>query len=246
MPKAGVAKDTRGQGPSGSAPASTVFAGTGSEKTGSPPADLGRLPAERQRFALLLADALRSVVDEADISESQARNVLYRLVQAGMLQERRAPDARRQLARALGPSLADLDPVPYATVEQARRLAALRGSLLRGGAFSTASIAAARGMTANNARQWISRLRKSHRLFTVTYEGETLVPAFLLDEEFEPKREAYQAVKALREAGEDGWALWAWFAMPSAWLDGRVPADALATDPEYVAERARARAISAA
>jgi hypothetical protein len=247
MPKAGVAqKETRGQGPSGSARASSMFAGTGSGKTESLLADLRRLPAERQRFALLLADALPSVVDEANNSESQARSLHYRLDQAGMLQERRAPDARRELARALGPSLADLDPVPYATVEQARRLAALRGSLLRGGALSTAAIARARGMTANNARQWISRLRKAHRLFTVTYEGETLVPAFLLDDELEPKREAHQVVKPLREAGEDGWALWAWFATPSAWLDGRVPAEVLATDPELVAESARQRAASAA
>ena len=207
---------------------------------------LRRLPAERQRFALLLAEALRTVVDESAISESQARNLLYRLIQAGMLQERRAPHARRELARALGPSLTDVDPVPHATVEQARRLAALRGSLLRGGAFSTASIAAARGMTANNARQWISRLRRSHRIFTVTYEGETLVPAFLLDDRFEPRPAAHQPIKMLREAGEDGWALWTWFAVPSAWLDGRAPAETLATDPDLVAESARQRAASAA
>jgi hypothetical protein len=101
-------------------------------------------------------------------------------------------------------------------------------------------------MTPNNARQWISRHRKAHRLFTVTHEGETLVPAFLFDDELEPKPEASEAIKALREAGEDGWALWAWFATPSAWLGGRVPAEVLATAPELVAESARQRAASAA
>ena len=225
--------------------ASPVIASAGSGKS-HVLAALRGLPAEQQRFALALTEAVSSVADEVDISESQIRNLLYRLVQAGLLQERRAPEARRELARALGPSLADLDPVPHATVEQARRLAALRASLLREGAFSTAAIAEARRMTPNNARQWISRHRKSHRLFTVTYEGETLVPSFLLDEELEPKPEAHDAIRALREVGEDGWALWAWFATSSAWLGGRVPAEVLATDPELVAESARQRAASAA
>lgn len=223
-----------------------VDAAAGTGKSGSVIAALSELPMERQRFALLLTEAVRDVADQVDLSESQVRNLLYRLVQAGILQGRKAPEARQELSRALGPSLADLDPVPYATVEQARRLAALRASLLRSGALSTAAIAKARGMTANNARQWISRQRKSRRLFTVTHEGESFVPAFLLDEEIEPKLEAHDAIGSLRQAGEDGWALWAWFATPSAWLGGRVPAEVLANDPELVAEAARQRAAAAA
>lgn len=214
-------------------------------KTGAHGAS-SRLPLEQQRFALWLTEALRGVADEADLSESEARNLLYRLVQAGLLQERRAPEARLELARALGPSLADLDPVPYATVEQARRLSALRASLLRQGALSTAAIAEARGITANNARQWISRHRRSQRLFTVTHEGETLVPTFLLDQGLEPKPAATAAITALREAGEDGWGLWAWFASPSVWLGGGVPAEVLDTDPERVVRSALQRAASAA
>jgi hypothetical protein len=224
---------------------STLGATTGSGKSQVLAALRGLRP-EQQRFALVLTEAVRSVADDIEVSESEIRNLLYRLVRAGLLQERRAPEARKDLARALGPSLADLDPVPHATVEQARRLAALRASLLRGGAFSTAAIADARGMTPNNSRQWISRHRRSHRLFTVTHEGETLVPAFLLDEQLEPRTEAHETIKALRDAGEDGWALWAWFATPSAWLGGGVPAEVLATHPELVTESARQRAASAA
>ena len=206
---------------------------------------LSGLSVEQQRFALLLTETLRGVAAETDISESDVRNLLYRLIQAGLLQERKAPEARRELARTLGPSLAELDPVPYATVEQARRLATLRASLLRKGALSTATIAETRGMTPNNARQWISRHRRSQRLFTVTHQGETLVPALLLDEELEPKPGATEAIKALREAGEDGWALWAWFATPSAWLGGRVPGELLDSDPALVAKSARQRAAVA-
>lgn len=204
------------------------------------------LPAEQQRFAVLITEAVLSVAHEIELPESQVRNLLYRLVQAGLLQEQRAPEARKELARTLGPSIADLDPVPFATVEQARRLAGLRTSLLRSGAFSIGSIAEARGITNNNARQWVSRHRKAHRLFSVIREGETLVPAFLLDDNVEPRSEARPAIEALHEVGEDGWALWAWFATPSAWLGGRVPADVLSTDPERVAQSARQRAAAAA
>lgn len=225
---------------------SSIESTPGSGKTSSVAAALSALPFEQQRFALLLVDALHGVADDADIPESQVRHLLYRLVQVGLLQERRAPEARRELSRALGPALADLDPVPYATVEQARRLAALRATLLRQGALSTAVVADVKGITPNTARQWISRARKAHRLFTVTHDGETLVPAFLLDDQLEPRPEAQDAIRALRDAGEDGWALWAWFAMPSAWLGGRVPAEVLATDPDLVAETARRRAASAA
>lgn len=207
---------------------------------------LGALSFSERRFALLLAEALGRITDEKQLDASEVRRHIYRVVQGAALQERRAPQARTELARTLGPSLVDVDPVPYATVEQARRLAAVRTSLLRAGAYSTAVIAHEKGITANNARQWISRNRRTGRLFTVTHEGETLVPAFLLDDRLEPKREIQPAIAALREAGEDGWALWAWFGMPSSWVGGKVPAELVTTEPEIVADAARQRAAAAA
>ncbi|MEP6661412.1 MAG: hypothetical protein ABJD24_15975 [Acidimicrobiales bacterium] len=222
-----------------------VLAGTGAGKA-KVLAALAAVPLDEQRFALLIIDTLRTAAGESEMSETEVRNLMYRVLQSGLLQERRASSARSELAKALGPSLADVDPVPYATVEQARRLAELRAALLRGGALSTSAIANARGITANNARQWVSRNRKAHRIFTVTHDGETLVPAFLLDDMFEPRSDAQEPIRLLREAGEDGWALWAWFATPSAWVGGRVPAELLATAPELVAESARQRAAAAA
>jgi hypothetical protein len=204
------------------------------------------LSPEWQRFALLLVRALEDVAEEAAVPEADLRSTVFRMFQAAVLQGRRAPGARLELAKVLGPSLGEFDPVPYATVEQARRLAALRASLLRDGAWSTAAVAAARGTTTNNARQWVSRHRKAHRIFTVTYEGETLVPAFLLDEEMEPKPAAREPIRLLREAGEDGWALWAWFATPSAWVGGRIPAELLTSEPDLVARAARLRVAAAA
>lgn len=206
---------------------------------------LRALAPEQQRFALLLVDAVAGVADESELSDADVRSMIYRFLQAALVQERRAPAARRELARVLGPGIGEFDPVPHATIEQARRLAALRTSLLRGGAWSTGAIAEVRGITANNARQWVSRHRKAHRVFTVAHEGEALVPAFLLDEELEPRAAAQEPTRVLREAGEDGWALWAWFATPSAWLGGRIPAQLLATHPDLVAQSARQRAAAA-
>lgn len=204
------------------------------------------LSPEQQRLALFFLSALEDAAEDAAVSEADVRSMVYRMVHAAALQVRRAPGARTELARVLGPSLGELDPVPYATVEQARRLATLRASLLRGGAWSSAAIAEARGTTMSNARQWVSRHRKAYRIFTVTYEGETLVPGFLLDDELEPRPGAQEPIRVLREAGEDGWALWAWFATPSAWVGARVPAELMASEPELVAEAALQRAAAAA
>ena len=234
------------RGDPGTAPSgTTVFATFGMGKSYPMLSALTSLPPERQRFALLLVQAVEDVAAETEVSEADVRSMVYRVLQAAVLQERRAPAARRELAKALGTSLGELDPVPYATVEQARRLAALRTSLLRKGAWSTAAIADARGITTNNARQWVSRHRKAHRIFTVTHEGETLVPAFLLDDVLEPRPAAQQPIRLLHDAGEDGWALWAWFATPSAWVGGRIPGELLASDPDLVAESARQRAAAA-
>ncbi|MGI8632435.1 MAG: hypothetical protein ACR2NA_07810 [Solirubrobacterales bacterium] len=226
--------------------ATAIFLAAGSGKSHTVLTALHALPLEQQRFALLLVEAVGSVADESEVSEADVRSMVYRVLQAALLQERRAPAARRELARVLGPWLGEFDPVPYATVEQARRLAALRVSLLRDGAWPTAGIADARGITANNARQWVSRHRKAHRIFTVTHDGETLIPAFLLDEYLEPRPAAQEPIRLLHEAGEDGWALWAWFAAPSAWVGGRIPSELLATEPDLLAESARQRAAAAA
>lgn len=205
---------------------------------------LGKLPAEQQRFALLLLNALGEVAKDAEISEDEVRNVVFRMLQGGLLQAHKAHSVRRELVRALGPTLAEIDPVPHATVEQARRLANLRASLLRQGAFPTSAIAEGRGMNRDTARQWISRARNQYRLFTVTHDGETLIPSFLLDDYLEPRSQLQAPIFALREAGEDGWSLWAWFATPSPWVGGKIPGDLVESDPERVAEAARQRALS--
>ncbi len=201
---------------------------------------------ERQRFTLLLAQAMENVEEMAGMSEDDVSNVLYRMVQAGELQTRRVPQARLDLSRIFSPLLGDVNVVPNATIEQARRLAALRYSLLENGYWSTAAVAEARATTPGNARQWIARHRKANQIFTVTYDGETLVPAFLLNEQLEPRMSAKEPIRLLRGAGEDGWALWAWFISPSPFLGGRIPAEILDSEPDLVERAARDRIAAAA
>jgi hypothetical protein len=212
----------------------------------APDEALSTLAPEFQRFALLLQKAVGDVAHDQAVSEAEVLRFVFRSLQVARIHERRAAHARRELADVLAPSLDDVAPVPRATIEQARRLAALRAALLAGGAWTTAALAEAHDMTPNNARQWIHRHRKAGRIFTVTHEGEALVPAFLMDERLEPRPAAQAPIRALRAAGEDGWGMWAWFVSPSGWLGGQVPADLLDTDPGGVAQAAERRATAAA
>ncbi len=144
------------------------------------------------------------------------------------------------------PSLTELDPVPHAAVEQAQRVAELRALLLASGAFTYAALAAGRGSSIPATRQWVRRAGLKNELFAVKHGNDVLIPAFLLDEALAPRAAAKPAIAALRSVGEDGWALWAWFATPSAWLGGATPSDALSTNPALVTEAAERRASNAA
>jgi transposase-like protein len=144
------------------------------------------------------------------------------------------------------PSLAEMDPVPYAIVQQAQRRAALRTELLASGAYTYRALAEGRGMTGASLRQWVRRARERHELFTVDHDNESLVPALLLDADLAPRPEFRQVIDVLTEAGEDGWSLWAWLVHPTPWLDGTVPAVLLFQAPEAVLDAARRRASNAA
>ncbi len=155
-------------------------------------------------------------------------------------------ELRVQLTTLMTPGLDALDPIPHATVEQARRVAALRARLLATGAVRYEDIAEVRDAATATVRQSVHRAVKRHQLFTVSHDGKTLIPVFQLDEAFFPRPELRPVLRPLQEAGEDGWALWTWFATPSAWLDGRPPVDVLTERPDDVAEAARRRASNAA
>lgn len=151
-----------------------------------------------------------------------------------------------QLVDSMMPSAQALHKSSEAIVEAARRRATLRTQLLASGALSYPALARGRSMSSANVRQWVRRARERHELFTVEHQGETFVPAVVLDEDLSPRREYRPVIEALTKAGEDGWGLWAWLVFPSPWLDGAVPAEVLESDPERVVAAAEARASNAA
>ena len=223
-----------------------VWTTAGSGKSHAVLSALLTMPIEEQRFAVLLLEAIGKVAEVEHGSESDVRRLIFSMAMSGEMQRARADELRSELAQRLTPSLAELDPVPRAAIRQATRLAELKTSLLESGAYSIASLAEARGLSSNAIRQWLHRTRRRNEIFTVSHDGETLVPAFLLDDELHPWSVVSEPIRALREAGEDGWALWAWFALPAAALGGVSPAHLLAVDPDRVAELARRRAAEAA
>lgn len=155
-------------------------------------------------------------------------------------------DLRRTLVATLSPSVESLDPVPKGTVEQARRFTLLTADLMRQGAFDYDALAHGWDITLSAARKRVLRAAQRHEMFTVSYRDRTFVPAFVLDERLEPRRELAQMIAALTDAGEHGFALWAWFVTPSGWLDGAVPAELATSAPERVHAAALRRASNAA
>jgi hypothetical protein len=151
-----------------------------------------------------------------------------------------------QLVGSMMPSPAALHASPEAIVEAARRRAELRTYLLATGALTYRDLAEGRSMSPAAVRQWVRRARERDELFSVEHQGETFIPALLLDEDLSPRHAFQPVIEVLKEAGEDGWGLWAWLTFPSPWLDGAVPAEVLVFDPERVITAAVSRASNAA
>jgi hypothetical protein len=179
------------------------------------------------------------------VSEARLRSALTLLSAADRLRGDSADARRDLLVRAM--IVADLDPVPAATIGQARRLADHRGKLLASGAYTMAALTQLRAAASESStRTWLTRRRHAHELFSVTHDGATLVPAFQFDESAEPLPGLRPVLIALDEAGFEGWAVWTWFRATSGWLGGRRPVDLLASDPDRVAAAARHMASNAA
>jgi hypothetical protein len=179
------------------------------------------------------------------VSEARLRAALTLLSAADRLRADSADERRDLLVRAM--MVTDFDPVPEATIKQARRLAEHRGKLLASGAYTMAALTRLRGAASESStRTWLTRRRHGHDLFSVTLEAATLVPAFQLDEAGEPVAGLRAVLRALDDAGIEGWAAWTWFAATSGWLGGRRPIELLATEPDRVAAAARRLASNAA
>ncbi len=163
---------------------------------------------------------------------------------ASDIQAEEAAAQRPALLKAM--MLSGIDPVPAATIDQARRLARQRERLLASGAYTTDALRELRGdATASATRTWIARHRAAGDLFTVTYEGAALAPALQFDHNGVLLSAIAGVLGALGPTGLGGWETWTWFSAASAWLGGATPVDVLAHDVGRVVRAAERFASNA-
>jgi hypothetical protein len=128
---------------------------------------------------------------------------------------------------------------PPATLAQAQRLATRRDALLATPVLTHETLRKLRGDTRESStRTWLARRRAARAVFTVAHNGKTLIPAFQLDADGEPRAELQPILSVLAEAGIQGWSVWAWLTGRTSLLSGAIP--------EQVAGTAPARALRAA
>ena len=163
-----------------------------------------------------------------------------------------APDGLRSRPRrgALDAGAAAEDryrrPDPENRLLNASRVHAARQALVDQGTYTVREIASAQSRPRNTVYQEVRRACKRGTLFTVAFNGETHVPAVLLDEALEARARWVPVVSALSEAGMTGWGIWRWIAEANAGLSGEIAADVIETNPERVYAAAERRAAQLA
>jgi len=118
-------------------------------------------------------------------------------------------------------------PVPLVLIA---RQARLRGELLASPWFTYETLAELRGASLEATRFVVHKSAQTHRLLVVAADERTLVPAFQLTAEGEPRPELVAVLEPLLTARMDPWRAWAWLTQPAGLLGGLVPERA-AADP---------------
>jgi hypothetical protein len=142
----------------------------------------------------------------------------------------------------------DLPPLRTDTAAAAEAALANRAYarlLTSGTAVTTGQYVAAlaeRGIGAEGARARIKRDRSKQRLVTVIHDGESIIPTFQLEADFEHSRLAGDAVRSLLEAGYGPWDIWDWAETPNPWIGRRTPSAAIRAGDDEAAARAVAAA----
>ncbi|MCD4536573.1 hypothetical protein LRP67_20980 [Nocardioides sp. cx-169] len=119
--------------------------------------------------------------------------------------------------------------VPVALLLLARQ-ARVREELLAGEWLTYESLAALRGASVNATRFAVHKAHAEHRLLLVATETGTVVPAFQLTPDGEPRPDLAPVLQPLLSAGMDPWRAWAWLTQPAGLLGGQVP-ERMVADP---------------
>ncbi|MCZ2826011.1 MULTISPECIES: hypothetical protein [unclassified Modestobacter] len=115
----------------------------------------------------------------------------------------------------------------------AQRLAAHRARLLATEVFTYDTLQRLRGdRQASSTRTWVARTCAARELFTLTHDGQTIVPAFQFAADKSLRPELRPLLEALAVGGVDGWQLWTWLTSPSGLLSGGVPHEVVRTQPK--------------
>ncbi len=153
----------------------------------------------------------------------------------------------RNAARGLLQTMvgADVELIPPASVEHARRLAGVRQALLTTPVFTHETLGELRGDTnSSTTRTWVSRARERGKLFTVKLEGRSVVPALQLTEAGATREEYAPVLAPLLEAELDGWTIWIWLTSPTPLLSGGIPDRLVSEAPDRVQRAAQRFAAS--
>ncbi len=122
----------------------------------------------------------------------------------------------------------DIEVPPPAVLDQVRRNAALRASMLQEfGAASPEAVAEAIGSRSKRPRSVVDNWVRADRVVAVGWHGQTLVPGFQLLADGRPDPLLVPVLAALREYGADAWERALWWTVPAPQLDGRRPVDLL-------------------
>jgi hypothetical protein len=177
-------------------------------------------------------------VEVRGVSRHEVLEALHLHAEVQVVKAAHTADVRDSLVRTLmgkGVSL-----VPPASLAQAQRLAAHRDALLATPVYTHESLQQMRGDTrASSTRTWLSRRKDARELFTVKHDGRTIIPAFQLDADAEPRPELQPVLQTLIEAGVQSWALWTWLTSPTSLLSGEIPEQLVRSTPQRVLRAAR-------
>jgi hypothetical protein len=180
------------------------------------------------------------------VSSTELTAALSQLVElVGTLQAERTEAVRDELLRVL--MTREVTLIPPATLTQAQRLAAHRDALLATPVLTHGTLSELLGNERQSStRTWLARRREQHALFTVNVKGKTIIPAFQLDENGEPRSELQPILSVLREGGLEGWSLWTWLTKPTSFLSGGVPEEVARTNPKRALRAAQRFALAPA
>jgi hypothetical protein len=131
--------------------------------------------------------------------------------------------------------------VPVPLVQTARQ-ARLREELLADPWFTYETLGALRGTSVEATRFAVHKAGADHLLLLVTVDGRTIVPAFQLTAEGQPRPDLAPVLEPLLVARMDPWRAWTWLTRPATLLGGLVPERAVADpatadDVRYAARR---------